>query len=221
MKRSKNFFMLGIVLWIYSRPLEPTIEWLNNKFVDNPQAREANTLAIKSGFNYAETTEIFSDCFQVAPVADKTGLYRTVSGNEALSLGLICAAEKLQRQLFLGSYPITPASDILHTLSTYQHFGVTTFQAEDEIAAACSALGASYAGSLGVTSTSGPGLCLKAETINLAVMAELPMVVINVQRGGPSTGLPTKTEQSDLLLSLYGRNGDSPLPVLAPASPAD
>ncbi|HHX8350624.1 TPA: 2-oxoacid:acceptor oxidoreductase subunit alpha [Vibrio diabolicus] len=220
-KRSKNFFMLGIVLWIYSRPLEPTIEWLNNKFADNPQAREANTLAIKSGFNYAETTEIFSDCFQVAPVADKTGLYRTVSGNEALSLGLICAAEKLQRQLFLGSYPITPASDILHTLSTYQHFGVTTFQAEDEIAAACSALGASYAGGLGVTSTSGPGLCLKAETINLAVMAELPMVVINVQRGGPSTGLPTKTEQSDLLLSLYGRNGDSPLPVLAPASPAD
>ncbi|WP_440872354.1 2-oxoacid:acceptor oxidoreductase subunit alpha [Vibrio diabolicus] len=220
-KRSKNFFMLGIVLWIYSRPIEPTIEWLNNKFADNSQVREANTLAIKSGFNYAETTEIFSDCFQVAPVADKTGLYRTVSGNEALSLGLICAAEKLQRQLFLGSYPITPASDILHTLSTYQHFGVTTFQAEDEIAAACSALGASYAGGLGVTSTSGPGLCLKAETINLAVMAELPMVVINVQRGGPSTGLPTKTEQSDLLLSLYGRNGDSPLPVLAPASPAD
>lgn len=220
-KRSKNFFMLGIVCWIYNRPMEPTIRWLNDKFSDKPQAREANILALKSGFNYADTTEIFSECYQVAPVAEKHGLYRTVSGNEALSLGLICAAEKLKRPLFLGSYPITPASDILHTLSRYAHFGVTTFQAEDEIAAACSALGASYAGGLGVTSTSGPGLCLKAETINLAVMAELPLVVVNVQRGGPSTGLPTKTEQSDLLLSLYGRNGDSPLPVLAAASPAD
>ncbi|EJG0631853.1 2-oxoacid:acceptor oxidoreductase subunit alpha [Vibrio parahaemolyticus] len=220
-KRSKNFFMLGIVFWIYSRPLEPTIDWLSTKFENNVEAKDANILALKSGFNYAETTEIFSESFQVAPVAEKSGLYRTVSGNEALSLGLICAAEKLDRTLFLGSYPITPASDILHTLASYQNFGVKTFQAEDEIAAACSALGASYAGGLGVTSTSGPGLCLKAETINLAVMAELPLVIINAQRGGPSTGLPTKTEQSDLLLSMYGRNGDSPLPVLAPASPAD
>ncbi|EKO3389748.1 2-oxoacid:acceptor oxidoreductase subunit alpha [Vibrio fluvialis] len=220
-KRSKNFFMLGIVFWIYSRSLESTLLWIREKFASNSVVMEANILALKSGFNYAETTEIFSDCFQVAAVAEKSGLYRTVSGNEALSLGLVCAADKLKRPLFLGSYPITPASDILHTLAQYQRFGVTTFQAEDEIAAACSALGASYAGALGTTSTSGPGLCLKTETINLAVMAELPLVVINVQRGGPSTGLPTKTEQSDLLLSMYGRNGDSPLPVLAAASPAD
>ncbi|ELL4668944.1 2-oxoacid:acceptor oxidoreductase subunit alpha [Vibrio fluvialis] len=220
-KRSKNFFMLGIVFWIYSRSLESTLLWIREKFASNSVVMEANILALKSGFNYAETTEIFSDCFQVAAVAEKIGLYRTVSGNEALSLGLVCAADKLKRPLFLGSYPITPASDILHTLAQYQRFGVTTFQAEDEIAAACSALGASYAGALGATSTSGPGLCLKTETINLAVMAELPLVVINVQRGGPSTGLPTKTEQSDLLLSMYGRNGDSPLPVLAAASPAD
>ncbi|EKO3942713.1 2-oxoacid:acceptor oxidoreductase subunit alpha [Vibrio fluvialis] len=220
-KRSKNFFMLGIVFWIYSRSLESTLLWIREKFASNSVVMETNILALKSGFNYAETTEIFSDCFQVASVAEKSGLYRTVSGNEALSLGLVCAADKLKRPLFLGSYPITPASDILHTLAQYQRFGVTTFQAEDEIAAACSALGASYAGALGATSTSGPGLCLKTETINLAVMAELPLVVINVQRGGPSTGLPTKTEQSDLLLSIYGRNGDSPLPVLAAASPAD
>ena len=220
-KRSKNFFMLGIVFWIYSRSLESTLLWIREKFANNSVVMEANILALKSGFNYAETTEIFSDCFQVAAVAEKSGLYRTVSGNEALSLGLVCAADKLKRPLFLGSYPITPASDILHTLAQYQRFGVTTFQAEDEIAAACSALGASYAGALGATSTSGPGLCLKTETINLAVMAELPLVVINVQRGGPSTGLPTNTEQSDLLLSMYGRNGDSPLPVLAAASPAD
>ncbi|MCE7602880.1 2-oxoacid:acceptor oxidoreductase subunit alpha [Vibrio fluvialis] len=220
-KRSKNFFMLGIVFWIYSRSLESTLLWIREKFANNSVVMEANILALKSGFNYAETTEIFSDCFQVAAVAEKSGLYRTVSGNEALSLGLVCAADKLKRPLFLGSYPITPASDILHTLAQYQRFGVTTFQAEDEIAAVCSALGASYAGALGATSTSGPGLCLKTETINLAVMAELPLVVINVQRGGPSTGLPTKTEQSDLLLSMYGRNGDSPLPVLAAASPAD
>ncbi|MGU3812809.1 2-oxoacid:acceptor oxidoreductase subunit alpha [Vibrio diabolicus] len=220
-KRSKNFFMLGIVFWIYSRPLESMVSWLEKKFANNKDAMEANILALKSGFNYADTTEVFGECFQVSPVTEKQGLYRTVSGNEALSLGLMCAAEKLKLQLFLGSYPITPASDILHTLSNYQHFGVKTFQAEDEIAAACAALGASYAGALGVTSTSGPGLCLKSETINLAVMAELPLVVINVQRGGPSTGLPTKTEQSDLLLSIYGRNGDSPIPVLAAASPAD
>ncbi|MCE7599916.1 2-oxoacid:acceptor oxidoreductase subunit alpha [Vibrio fluvialis] len=220
-KRSKNFFMLGIVFWIYSRSLESTLLWIREKFASNSVVMEANILALKSGFNYAETTEIFSDCFQVAAVAEKSGLYRTVSGNEALSLGLVCAADKLKRPLFLGSYPITPASDILHTLAQYQRFGVTTFQAEDEIAAACSALGSSYAGALGATSTSGPGLCLKTETINLAVMAELPLVVINVQRGGPSTGLPTKTEQSDLLLSMYGRNGDSPLPALAAASPAD
>ncbi|MCR9569919.1 2-oxoacid:acceptor oxidoreductase subunit alpha [Vibrio alginolyticus] len=220
-KRSKNFFMLGIAFWIYNRPLESMVIWLERKFANNKDVMKANILALKSGFNYAETTEIFGECFHVSPVTEKRGLYRTVSGNEALSLGLVCAAEKLQRQLFLGSYPITPASDILHTLSNYQHFGVKTFQAEDEIAAACAALGASYAGALGVTSTSGPGLCLKTETINLAVMAELPLVVINVQRGGPSTGLPTKTEQSDLLLSIYGRNGDSPISVLAAASPAD
>ncbi|MDF4745726.1 2-oxoacid:acceptor oxidoreductase subunit alpha [Vibrio parahaemolyticus] len=220
-KRSKNFFMLGVVFWIYSRPLESMVTWLEKKFANNKEVMDANILALKSGFNYAETTEVFGESFQVSPVIERRGLYRTVSGNEALSLGLICAAEKLQRQLFLGSYPITPASDILHMLSNYQHFGVKTFQAEDEIAAACAALGASYAGALGATSTSGPGLCLKTETINLAVMAELPLVVINVQRGGPSTGLPTKTEQSDLLLSIYGRNGDSPIPVLAAASPAD
>ncbi|UTV30639.1 2-oxoacid:acceptor oxidoreductase subunit alpha [Photobacterium atrarenae] len=220
-KRCKNFFVLGIVLWIYNRPLAPTVKWLQEQFSDHHQVMEANILALNAGFNYAETTEIFGESFSVEAVPEKSGLYRTISGNEALSLGFICAAEKLQRPLFLGSYPITPASDILHTLSNYQNFGVKTFQAEDEIAAACAALGASYAGALGITSTSGPGLCLKTEALNLAVMTELPLVVINVQRGGPSTGLPTKTEQSDLMFAMYGRNGDSPLPVLAAASPAD
>jgi len=221
LRRSKNFFVLGIVFWIYSRSLTQTEEWLKAQFSDKPLVMEANILALNAGFNYADTTEIFGESFQVEPAPKKEGFYRTISGNEALSLGFICAAEKLQRTLFLGSYPITPASEILHTLSKYQDVGVKTFQAEDEIAAACAALGASYAGALGITSTSGPGLCLKTETLNLAVMTELPLVVINVQRGGPSTGLPTKTEQSDLLFSMYGRNGDSPMPVLAAASSAD
>ena len=221
LRRSKNFFVLGIVFWIYSRSVTQTEEWLKEQFSDKPLVMEANILALNAGFNYADTTEIFSESFQVDPAPKKEGFYRTISGNEALSLGFICAAEKLQRTLFLGSYPITPASEILHTLSKYQDVGVKTFQAEDEIAAACAALGASYAGALGITSTSGPGLCLKTETLNLAVMTELPLVVINVQRGGPSTGLPTKTEQSDLLFSMYGRNGDSPIPVLAAASSAD
>ncbi len=220
-KRCKNFFVLGLVLWIYSRPLAPTELWLKQQFSDKPELMKANILALNAGYNYADTTEVFGESFQVAPAQNKQGLYRTISGNEALSLGFICAAEKLQRTLFLGSYPITPASGIFETLSNYQHFGVKTFQAEDEIAAACAALGASYAGALGITATSGPGLCLKAETLNLAVMTELPLVVINVQRGGPSTGLPTKTEQSDLLFAMYGRNGDSPMPVLAAASSAD
>ncbi|MEZ8824396.1 2-oxoacid:acceptor oxidoreductase subunit alpha [Vibrio amylolyticus] len=221
LKQSKNFFVLGIVLWVYSRSLNETEEWLNDTFSSRPAVLEANTLALQAGYNYADTTEIFSDTYQIQAAPQKEGLYRNISGNEALSLGFVCAAEKLERPLFLGSYPITPASEILHTLSNYQDLGVKTFQAEDEIAAACAALGASYAGALGITTTSGPGLCLKAETLNLAVMAELPLVVINVQRGGPSTGLPTKTEQSDLLFAMYGRNGDSPIPVLAAASSAD
>ncbi len=220
-RRCKNFFTLGMMYWLYSRPIEHTESWIRKKFANKGSLAEANIAALQAGYNYADTVELFSESYNVRKADLPKGLYRKISGNEATALGLVTASEIIDRQLFLGSYPITPASDVLHALSRYKNFNVVTFQAEDEIAAACSALGASYAGSLGVTSTSGPGLCLKAETINLAVMSELPLVIVNVQRGGPSTGLPTKTEQSDLLFALFGRNGDSPLPVIAPATPAD
>ncbi|MCL9779822.1 2-oxoacid:acceptor oxidoreductase subunit alpha [Vibrio sp. S4M6] len=220
-RRCKNCFMLGIALWIFSQTLEEAEAWIAKRFASSPEIVNANITALKSGFNYADTTEIFGESWQIGKADIEPGRYRSVSGNEALSLGFVTASLAADKSLFLGSYPITPASDILHQLAKYQHYGVTTFQAEDEIAAAGAALGASYAGALGITTTSGPGLCLKSETINLAVMTELPLVVVDVQRGGPSTGLPTKTEQSDLLFALYGRNGDSPLPVIAASSPGD
>ncbi len=220
-ERSKNFFALGMMFWMYNRPMESTLEWIKKKFADKPEIVEANTRVLKAGWNYGETTEIFSVRYQVAPAKLAPGTYRNISGNEATAWGMMAAAKKARLDLFLGSYPITPASDILHELSKYKHFGVKTFQAEDEIAGICSAIGASFAGNLGTTTTSGPGVSLKTEAIGLAVMVELPLVVVNVQRGGPSTGLPTKTEQADLLQALYGRNGEAPVPVLAAATPSD
>lgn len=219
-KRCKNLFALGMTYWIYGRPLHSTKDWLHRKFAAKPQLAQANIIALTAGYNYAETLEIFGETYAVPPAVLPKGNYRKLGGNEALALGLVAASKQANRPLFLGSYPITPASSILHELAKLKRFGVITFQAEDEIAAVCSAIGASFTGAIGATSTSGPGMCLKAEAMNLAVMAELPLVVVNVQRGGPSTGLPTKTEQSDLLQALFGRNGDSPVPVLAPRSPA-
>ncbi len=219
--RSKNMFALGMVYWVFSRPLENTIEWLGKKFAKKPHIVEANIKVLKAGWNYCDITGVFQTRFEVEPAKLPPGLYRNINGNSAISLGLVAASRRSGVPLFLGSYPITPASSILHELARYKHFGVTTFQAEDEIAAVCAAIGSAFGGALGVTSTSGPGLALKSEAMNLAVMTELPLVVINVQRGGPSTGLPTKTEQADLLQTLYGRNGESPVPLVAPASPAD
>ena len=219
--RCKNLYALGLVYWMFSRPLEPTIQWLEKKFAKKPAIVEANIRALKAGYNYADITGIFQTQFEVAPAKLAPGLYRNINGNSALSLGLVAASLRSNLPLFLGSYPITPASTVLHELARYKRYGVTTFQAEDEIAAVCAAIGAAYGGSLAVTSTSGPGLALKSEAINLAVMTELPLVVLNIQRGGPSTGLPTKTEQADLLQALYGRNGESPMPVIAPATPSD
>jgi 2-oxoglutarate/2-oxoacid ferredoxin oxidoreductase subunit alpha len=220
-ERSKNFTALGLVSWIYGRPLEPTLDWIKQKFVKRPEIIEANTHALKAGYHYGDITEAFSERYEVKKASLAPGTYRKISGNEATVLGLITACKLAELPMFYGSYPITPASDILHGLAPYKEYGIKTFQAEDEIAAVGAALGASFGGSLGVTGTSGPGMCLKAETINLAVMVELPLVILNIQRGGPSTGLPTKTEQSDLLFSLFGRNGESPIPVLAPQSSAD
>jgi 2-oxoglutarate ferredoxin oxidoreductase subunit alpha len=219
--RSKNMFALGMVYWLFSRPLENTIAWLESKFRGKPEIAEANILALKAGFNLADITDLFQVRYDVEPARLPAGSYRNVIGNSAMAMGLVAASRRSGLSLFLGSYPITPASDILHELSAYKNFGVTTFQAEDEIAAVCAAIGASFGGALGVTTTSGPGLALKSEAVNLAVMVELPMVVVNVQRGGPSTGLPTKTEQADLLQSMFGRNGESPVPVIAASSPAD
>lgn len=219
--RSKNFFALGMMYWMYNRPLDPTIEWINSKFSNKPDIMEANIRVLKAGWNYGETTEIFAVQYKVGPAKLPPGKYRNMTGNQATAWGLMAAAKKAKLDLFLGSYPITPASDILHELSMYKNFGVKTFQAEDEIAGITSAIGASFAGALGTTTTSGPGVALKTEGIGLAVMVELPLVVVNVQRGGPSTGLPTKTEQADLLQALYGRNGEAPVPVLAAATPAD
>ena len=221
MDRSKNMFALGLALWLYSRPMDPALAWLSKKFAGKPEIMEANILALKKGFHYGETTEQFMVRYDVRPAKLTPGKYRAIHGTEALALGLIAASETCGLPIFYGSYPITPASEILHELSRHKNFGVMTFQAEDEIAAVGAALGASFGGKLGVTATSGPGLALKAETIGLAVMTELPLIIINMQRGGPSTGLPTKTEQSDLLQALYGRNGESPLPILAASTPGD
>ena len=220
--RSKNFFALGLIYWMFNRSLEHSLAWIEEKFqAKMPEVAEANRLALKAGYNYGETAEIFTHHYVVSSAPIEPGLYRNITGNEALGLGLMAAAELSGLELFLGSYPITPASDLLHFLSKQKAYGVKTFQAEDEIAAVCASLGAAYAGGLGVTSTSGPGMALKAEAIGLAMMMELPMVICNIQRGGPSTGLPTKTEQSDLLQGMFGRNGESPLPVVAAKSPSD
>jgi 2-oxoglutarate ferredoxin oxidoreductase subunit alpha len=219
--RCKNFFALGMVYWLFSRPLETTSEWLQQKFKNRPEIAEANIKVMKAGYNFCDITEAFQVRYEVEPAPLEPGTYRNIMGNTAVALGLVAASRRSGLQLFLGSYPITPASDILHDLARFKNYGVVTYQAEDEIAAVCAAIGASFGGSLAVTTTSGPGLALKSEAINLAVMVELPMIIVNVQRGGPSTGLPTKTEQSDLLQAMFGRNGDSPLPVLAAASPAD
>ena len=220
-QRSKNMFALGLLCWMYNRPTDGTAEFLRKKFARNPVIAEANLAAFNAGWAYGETTESFSVSYEVAPAALPEGTYRTITGNKALAFGLVTAGNRSGLPVFLGSYPITPASDILHELSQLKEFNVMTFQAEDEIAGVASALGASFGGSLGVTTTSGPGIALKSETIGLGVSLELPLLVIDVQRGGPSTGLPTKTEQADLLQVLYGRNGESPVPVIAASSPSD
>jgi len=218
--RCKNFFALGLASWLFSRPTDETVAWIRAKF-RSPELIEANLRAFNAGWAYGETTEAFATRYTVASAEIEPGRYTSMTGNKAVALGLMAAAAKADKQLFYASYPITPASDILHELSEHKDFGVITFQAEDEIAAAASALGASFAGALGVTGTSGPGVSLKLETIGLAVMVELPMVIVSVQRGGPSTGLPTKPEQSDLLQALFGRHGESPIAVIAPCSPTD
>jgi 2-oxoglutarate ferredoxin oxidoreductase subunit alpha len=220
-ERSKNMFALGLLSWMYHRPTEATENFLKAKFGKKPEILAANLLAYKTGWNYGETTEDFAVSYEIAPAKMPPGLYRNISGNTALAFGLIAASQRSGLKLFLGSYPITPASDILHELSKHKKFGVITFQAEDEIAAIGAALGAAYGGALGITTTSGPGLALKSETIGLGVMLELPLIIIDVQRGGPSTGLPTKTEQADLLQAMFGRNGESPVVVLAPSTPND
>jgi 2-oxoglutarate/2-oxoacid ferredoxin oxidoreductase subunit alpha len=218
-ERSKNMFALGLVSWMFGRPTDVTLNWLHKKFGDKPQVFDANVAAFKAGYNFGETTELFATSYVVKPAPAVPGAYRNISGATALAWGLVAAADKSGLRLFYASYPITPASELLHELSRLKNFGVITLQAEDEIAAANVALGAAFAGELGVTGTSGPGMDLKAETLGLAVALELPMIVVDVQRAGPSTGMPTKTEQSDLLLSLFGRHGESPLPIVAARSP--
>ncbi len=221
MDRCKNFFALGVLYWLYDRPMEPTVRWIQEKFASKPEIAKANEIALKTGYNFADTTEVFTTHFTVKKARIAPGKYRKITGNEATALGFIAASQLAGRPLFYGSYPITPASDILHELSRHKNFGVKTFQAEDEIAAVCAAIGASFTGHIGLTGTSGPGVALKQEAIGLAVMTELPLVIINVQRGGPSTGLPTKTEQADLFQAVWGRNGECPAVVIAPATPAD
>jgi 2-oxoglutarate ferredoxin oxidoreductase subunit alpha len=218
---SKNFFALGMMFWLYERDLEPTLEWINEKFGKRPVIAEANSRALKAGWNFGETTEAFHERFIVPPAKLAPGRYRNLTGNEAAAIGFVAAAQLAKRTLFYGSYPITPASDILHSLAAYKNFGVVTFQAEDEIAAIGAAIGASYGGSLGMTGTSGPGIALKSEALGLAIMVELPLVVIDVQRAGPSTGMPTKNEQADLLQVMFGRNSDSPVAIVAPATPGE
>ncbi|MEU8388745.1 2-oxoacid:acceptor oxidoreductase subunit alpha [Micromonospora sp. NPDC048842] len=220
-ERSKNMFALGLLSWMYSRPYESTLRFLERKFAARPELVAANVAAFKAGWNFGETTEDFAVRYEVKPAKMKPGTYRNITGNAALSLGLVAAGVRSGLPVFLGAYPITPASDILHELSKHKRFGVLTVQAEDEIAAVGAALGASYGGSLGVTTTSGPGVALKSETISLAVALELPLVIVDVQRAGPSTGMPTKTEQADLNMALYGRHGEAPVAVIAPRSPSD
>jgi 2-oxoglutarate/2-oxoacid ferredoxin oxidoreductase subunit alpha len=219
-ERSKNFFALGLISWMYTRPVDPTLEWIQRRFVARPKVAEANTVAFKAGHAFGETAELFDHPYEVKPAPLPPGTYTNINGNTALAWGLVAASQLSGLPLFLGSYPITPASDILHELSKHKNFGVRTLQAEDEIAGIGAALGAAYAGHLGVTTTSGPGMALKAETMGLAVNLELPLLIIDIQRGGPSTGLPTKTEQADLLMAFYGRHGEAPLPILAPRSPS-
>ncbi|HEX7740201.1 MAG TPA: 2-oxoacid:acceptor oxidoreductase subunit alpha, partial [Marmoricola sp.] len=219
--RAKNMFALGLLSWMYGRPTETTTDFLTKRFAKVPDIRDANITAFKAGWNFGETTETFAVRYEIKPAPMTPGTYRNISGNLALAYGLVAAGVQSGLPIFLGTYPITPASDILHELSKHKKFGITTFQAEDEIAGIGAALGASFAGSLGMTTTSGPGIALKSETIGLAVMTELPLVVIDIQRGGPSTGLPTKTEQADLLQAMFGRNGEAPVPVVAPQSPGD
>src|SRR4030095_9000330 len=219
--RCKNFYALGLTYWLYDRPLDTTINWIEKQFASKPQIAKANKEALKAGYYFGETAEIFTTRYKVKRASLPKGIYRNISGNQATAMGILAASIKSGLPLFLGSYPITPASDILHELSAYKNFGIKTFQAEDEIAAICSAIGASFGGAIGFTSTSGPGLALKQEAIRLAVMCELPLVIADIQRGGPSTGLPTKTEQADLLQAVLGRNGECPVPVLAASTPAD
>jgi len=219
--RSKNMFALGLLSWMYSRPVEGTLQFLRQKFASRPDIADANITAFKAGWNFGETTESFAVAYEVKPAPLPAGVYRNITGNMALSYGLIAAAQRAGLPLFLGAYPITPASDILHELSKHKRFGVRTFQAEDEIAGIGAAIGAAFGGSLAITSSSGPGIALKGESIGLAVSLEIPLVVCDIQRGGPSTGLPTKTEQSDLLQAMFGRNGEAPVPIVAAQSPAD
>jgi len=218
---TKNFFALGIMFWLYERSMDPTLDWIDQKFGARPVVAEANKRALKAGYAFGETTEMFHTHYRVKPAKLPPGTYRNITGNEAAALGFLAASKLADRQLFYGSYPITPASDILHQLSGYKAFGVKTFQAEDEIAAIGAAIGASYGGALGLTASSGPGIALKTEAMGLAVMVELPLVVIDVQRAGPSTGMPTKNEQADLLQVMFGRNSDSPIPIVAPATPGE
>ena len=220
-ERSKNFFALGLVSWMYTRPVESTATWIEQRFADKPLVRDANLLAFRAGYNFGETAELFANAYEVKPTDFAPGTYTNISGNVALAWGLVAAGQLAKLPVFLGSYPITPASDILHELSKHKTFGVRTMQAEDEIAGVGAALGAAFGGHLAVTTTSGPGVDLKSETIGLAISLELPLLVIDIQRGGPSTGLPTKTEQADLLLAMYGRHGESPLPIVAAKTPSD
>ncbi len=220
-ERSKNFFALGLVSWMYTRPVESTLAWIESRFAKLPMVKDANSLAFKAGYNFGETAELFDHAYEVKPAPLRPGTYTNISGNTALAWGLIAAGQLAKLPVFLGSYPITPASDILHELSKHKNFGVRTFQAEDEIAGVTTAIGAAFGGHLGMTTTSGPGVDLKSEAIGLAISLELPLLIIDIQRGGPSTGLPTKTEQADLLLAMYGRHGESPLPIVASKTPSD
>src|SRR6476619_4533162 len=220
-ERSKNFFALGLISWMYSRPIDSILTWIDERFAKNAMVRDANLAAFKAGYHFGETAEIFETPFEVQPATLPAGRYRNISGNVALAYGLIAAGQQSKLPILYASYPITPASDILHELSKHKNFGVRTMQAEDEIAGVGAALGASYGGHLACTTTSGPGLALKSETIGLAISLELPLLIIDIQRGGPSTGLPTKTEQADLLQAMYGRHGESPIPIVAPFSPAN
>ena len=221
MDRCKNFFALGMCYWLYNRSMDLTYKWIEDKFKTKPLLVEANKMAMRAGYNYCEATEAFQVSYEIPPAKLTPGTYRNLSGNQALAIGFVAASQKAGLPLFLGSYPITPASDILHELSMYKNFGVMTFQAEDEIAAITSAIGAAYSGALAMTTTSGPGMALKTEAMGLAIMVELPLVICDIQRGGPSTGLPTKPEQADLLQAMFGRNSEAPIPVLAPSTPGD